>query len=188
MPRLQEVLPLDPPRGLHSPLDELILWLNDTAAMHSGAYPQDAIGLKSSPALPRSKVRAAVRYCAGHDEDDVPTIPAVDFRYQECNSNKFQYFISYQDNTGLKCPQAVCGSQGGSIVQPLAECDVLHLDHYCGQVPTKLKRSPTIHLLAEKDGDMKQRRIKRARYIVAKPQGLARLAKKLSMMLSLAMP
>ena len=181
MPQRQEVLPLDPPRGLHSPLDELILWLNDTAAMYSGAYPQDAIGSESSPALHRPKIKAAVRYCAGHGNDDVPTIPAVDLHYHQCTFNKFQYFITYQGNANSN------SSQGRTALQRAAERGAPAQD--CSdQLPGRLEHPPVVHHLAKEDDVKQQRRVKRKRQIAARPRGLIRLAKKLSIMLSLALP
>ena len=182
MPRLQEVLPLDPPRGLHSPLDELILWLNDTAAMHSGAYPQDAISFKNPPPLPRSRVRAAVEYCAGRDEDDVPAIPAVNVRYQEHAFNKFQDFIACQGNADSKW------LQGRTNLQHPAEDAAPALGDYSDQKAGRPEHSPAVHRLTKEDEGVKQqRRVKHTRHI-AGSQGLVRLAKKLSMMLSSALP
>jgi hypothetical protein len=175
MPRLQKVLPLDPPRGQLSPLDELIFRLNDAAAMYSGAYPQDAINTKLSPTLCPSKVQAVVRYCAGHDEDDVPAIPVVDFRCHQYTLNKFEYIIAYQDDIDLKC------AQGTNNLRRPAERGTT-VCHY--QVPCRLERSPAMHRPAE-EGDAKlQRRIKLGRLISIRTQGLACLIKKLSTMFS----
>jgi hypothetical protein len=177
MPRLQEVLPLDIPRGLNSPLDELIFWLNDAAAMYNGAHPQDAVNFKRSPASGRSKVQTAKRYCAGHDDDDVPAIPAVDFRWHQYTLNKFEYIIAYQDDVDLKC------AQGTNDLRRPAEHETTAC-HY--QVPCRLERSPTMHRPVEEEGDAKpQRRVKLGRLVSIRSQGLARLIKKLNTMFSL---
>ena len=182
MPRLQEVLLLDPPHGLHSPLDELIFWLNDTAAMHSGAYPQDAISFKNPPALPRSRVRPAMEYCAEHDEDEVPAVPAVDFRYQEDTLNKFQYPIACQGNVDSKW------LQGRTNLQHPAEDGAPALGDYSDQKPGRPGHSPIVHRLAKEDEGVKQQHcVKRALH-TAGSRGLVRLAKKLSIMISSALP
>ena len=133
-PRLQEILPLDPPREALSPLDELIFWLNDAAAMCSAVYPQITVNSKHSPAGRGCEVQAAMRCGAVHDGDDVPAIPEMGFRCHQCTFNKSEFF---EGNAALKGSRR---SHDEATLQHPAECDTTVLD-YCDQVPARLKIS-----------------------------------------------
>jgi hypothetical protein len=128
-----------------------------------------------------SNVHTAKRYCAGHDDNNVPAIPAVDFRFHQYTFNKFEYIIAYQDNVDLKC------SQGMNDLRCPAERETTASDDYCHyQVPCS---SPAMHRPAEEEGDAKRQRwVKFGPLISIRAQGLARLIKKLNTLLSSALP
>ena len=173
-----DLVVLDTLYGARSPLDELVSRLNDASAMHGSAYPQDFLALDHSP-LCRAEDPRTVQYCAGHDDDDVPAIPAVDFLYCNPTLNDFRFILGYRDDADLECVQVANYSHGDTTPQcpakrdtPVPEND--HLQEWATEY------SFTIGPDAEEGGSdaTHQRRVKRTRH-VAGPLILAAFTKKL---------
>ena len=164
--------------GTRSPLDELVSRLNNTGAVHGSAYPQDTIALNHY-FLSRVEARRTVRYCAGHDGDDVPAIPAVDLHYCNPTLNDFAFLLGYRDDGDLKSLQAANHSQTDTTPQRPDERDTPVSEHYDHQELATSKYSFTIEPDADDDVTHYDRRhIKRARHVVG-PSILAGFTKKL---------
>jgi len=162
--------------GTRSPLDELVARLNDAGAVHGSAYPQDTLALNHYPQS-RAEDRRTIQYCAGHDDDDVPAIPAVDFLYCNPTLNDFAFLVGYRDDGDLEGAQVANHSQTDTTPQRPGERDTPVSDNYDHQEPATSKYSFTIEPDAE-DVVTHQRRVKRARH-VAGPSILAGFTKKL---------
>jgi len=126
----------------------------------------------------RSEDRNALRHYAGHGDDDVPIIPAIDLLRHRPAINKFEEILAYQENDS--------NSETSPAVPLLqtSECDVPALDN-AHQAPVTLKRSPAVRRCAEKEGTARQQRqVKGVRSVTRKPQDVSRLAGKVQSMFS----
>ena len=171
-----DVVVLESLCGTRSPLDELVSRLNDSGAVHGSAYPQDALALNHYPQS-QAECRRTIRYCAGHDDDDVPAILAVDFRYCNPTLKDFAFLLGYRDDGDLECAQAANHSQTNTIPQRPGEHDTPVSENYDLQELATSKYSFTIE--PDPEDDVTHRRsVKRARR-VASPSILAGFTKKL---------
>jgi hypothetical protein len=118
--------------GIQSPLDKLIMRLNDAGAIQNNSYPQDVIDFQSSLASRLSQDR----YCAGHDEY-VPAIPVMGPLYHQ---PAIEVEFPHQDND-VEGSQASTFSQSNPSLLSLPQRDAPATDKLCGQTPMTLKRS-----------------------------------------------
>ena len=180
-----DVVVLESLCGTRSPLDELVSRLNDAGTVYGSAYPQDALALNHYPQS-RAEYRRTIRYCAGHDDDDVPAIPAVDFRYCNPTSKDFASLLGYRDDGDLECAQVANHSQTDTILQRPRERDTPVSENYDLQELATSKYSFTIEPDPE-DDVMHRRRAKPVRHVAGAlilagftKKLISRLRKKLS--------
>jgi hypothetical protein len=128
------VLSLEAAYEVQSPLDKLILRLNDASAAQKNAYSQDVADFQSSLASRLSQDQ----HCAGHHEDYVPTIPTMGPLYHR---PAIRVEFPHQDNN-VEGSQASTFSQStASLLSLPARHDAPATDKLCGQTPMTLERS-----------------------------------------------
>ena len=118
---------------MQSPLDKLIMRLNDAGAIQNNSYSQDVVDFQSSLASRLSQDQ----YCAEHD-DYVPVIPVMGPLYHQ---PAIKVEFPHQDND-VEGSQASTFSQSNiSTLSLPAQRDAPATDNLCGQTPMTLKRS-----------------------------------------------